>query len=86
MEKIGQKGINHATICNLFTILLGFWFSLHPDQVASSIGRRLIEKDKETAGTPDLVLYLGNDYPRWQSGQPRRIDLNQWRVSNWCLT
>ncbi len=64
----------------MFTIIFGFWFSLHPYQVASSIGRCLLEKDEGTAGAPDLVLYLGDDYPRWQAGQPRRIDLSQWRA------
>ena len=78
-EKCGE-GINHATICDLFTAILYVWFSLHPDQVASSIGRCLLEKGQNTAGAPDLVLYLGDDYPRWQAGQPRRVDLNQWRA------
>lgn len=80
ITEMGWEGINHATICDLFTIILGFWFSIHPEQIASSLGRCLIEKDKDTAGAPDLVLYLGDDYPRWESGQPRRIDLNQWRA------
>ncbi|NEP63276.1 MAG: Uma2 family endonuclease [Symploca sp. SIO2G7] len=77
---MGWEGINHATICDLFTALLYVWFSVHIAQVASSLGRCLIEKDRETAGAPDLVLYLGDDYPRWQPGQPRRIDLSQWRA------
>lgn len=76
---MGWEGIDHATICDLFTLLLGFWFTAHPDTVASSLGRCLIEKSKDEAGAPDLVLYLGDDYPRWQPGQPRRIDLNNWR-------
>ena len=80
ITEMGWEGINHATICDLFTIILGFWFSIHPEQIASSLGRCLIEKDKDTAGAPDLVLYLGDDYPRWESGQPRRIDLHQWRA------
>lgn len=80
ITEMGWEGINHATICDLFTIILGFWFSLHPEQVASSIGRCLLEKGQNTAGAPDLVLYLGDDYPRWQAGQPRRVDLNRWRA------
>lgn len=80
ITKMGWEGINHATICDLFTIILGFWFSLHPEQVASSLGRCLLEKEKETAGAPDLVLYLGDDYPRWQPDQPRRIELDRWRA------
>jgi Uma2 family endonuclease len=76
---MGWEGIDHATICDLFTLLLGFWFTAHPDVVASSLGRCLLEKSKAEAGAPDLVLYIGDDYPHWQPGQPRRIDLNHWR-------
>ncbi|MEL7510102.1 MAG: Uma2 family endonuclease [Cyanobacteria bacterium J06554_1] len=80
ITEMGWEGINHATICDLFTAILYVWFSLHSDQVASSIGRCLLEKDTDTAGAPDLVLYLGDNYPRWQTGQPRRIDLSQWKA------
>ncbi len=80
ITEMGWEGINHATICDLFTAILYVWFSVHMDQIASSLGRCLIEKDTETAGAPDLVLYLGDSYPRWQPGQPRRIDVSQWRV------
>lgn len=80
ITEMGWEGINHATICDLFTAILYVWFSVHTDQIASSLGRCLLEKDEETAGAPDLVLYLGDDYPRWQPGQPRRIDLSQWRT------
>ena len=80
ITEMGWEGINHAAICDLFTIILGFWFTLHSDQVASSLGRCLIEKDQDTAGAPDLVLYLGDDYPRWQPGQSRRINLTQYRA------
>jgi Uma2 family endonuclease len=34
------------------------------------------------ASAPDLVLYIGSDYPRWQPGEPRRIDLTKNRVPN----
>ena len=77
---MGWEGIDHATICDLFTLVFGFWFSAHPQQTASSLGRCLLERSNQTAGAPDLVLYLGENYPRWQPGEPRRIDLNQWRV------
>jgi Uma2 family endonuclease len=77
---MGWEGIDHATICDLFTLIFGFWFSAHPEQTASSLGRCLLERSNQAAGAPDLVLYLGEDYPKWQPGEPRRIDLNQWRV------
>ncbi|MBX2864271.1 MAG: Uma2 family endonuclease [Leptolyngbyaceae cyanobacterium MAG.088] len=82
ITEMGWEGINHATICDLFTIILGFWFSIHSDQIASSLGRCLIEKAPETAGAPDSVLYLGDDYPRWEPGTARKIDLNEWRAPN----
>lgn len=79
---MGGEGINHATISDLFTMLFFIWFSQKPEQIFSSLGRCLMEKPNTKAGAPDLVLYLGEDYPRWQPGEPRRIDLNQWRVPN----
>jgi hypothetical protein len=41
-----------------------------------------LEKPGTQACAPDLVLYVGVDFPIWQPGEPRRIDLNQWRVPN----
>lgn len=79
---MGGEGINHAIVSDLFTMLFFIWFSQKPEQVFSSLGRCLMEKPNTKAGAPDLVLYLGEDYPRWQPGEARRIDLNQWRVPN----
>ncbi|HEY9597959.1 MAG TPA: Uma2 family endonuclease [Cyanophyceae cyanobacterium] len=79
---MGWEGINHASISDLFTMLFFSWFSQKPKQIFSSMGRCLLEKPPLKAGAPDLVLYLGDDYPRWQPGEKRRIDLNQWRVPN----
>lgn len=78
---MGGEGINHATVSDLFTMLFSIWFQ-KPEQVFSSLGRCLMEKPKTKAGAPDLVLYLGDDYPRGQTGESRYIDLNQWRVPN----
>src|SRR4028119_915147 len=77
---MGSEGINHASVSDLFTLLLGFWFSHYREQTAASFGRCLIEKPKTQAAAPDLVLYIGEGVPQWQSGEPRRIDLTQWRV------
>jgi Uma2 family endonuclease len=79
---MGWEGIDHASISDLFTMLFAFWFSQKPDQIFSSLGRCLMEKPPIKAGAPDLVLYLGDNYPRWQPGEKRRIDLNQWRIPN----
>ena len=54
--EMGWEGIDHATICDLFTIILGFWFGLYSEQTASSLGRCLLEKEKTQSGAPDLVL------------------------------
>ena len=77
---IDAEGIDHATISDLFTMLFIMWFSRRPEQRFSSMGRCLLEKVPKSAGAPDLVLYLGEDYPRWQAGEKRRIDLRRWRV------
>jgi Uma2 family endonuclease len=48
----------------------------------TSLGRCLIEKPETQACAPDLVLYIGEDYPQWKQGEPDRINLTQWRVPN----
>ncbi|MDJ0702298.1 MAG: Uma2 family endonuclease [Leptolyngbyaceae cyanobacterium MO_188.B28] len=78
--EMGWEGIDHAALSDLFIIIFGFWFGLHSEQTASSLGRCLLEKETDQSGAPDLVLYLGDDYPQWRSGEPRRIDLNKWRA------
>jgi Uma2 family endonuclease len=77
---MGSEGINHASIDNLSTMLFAFWFTRFGEQTASSLGGCLIEKPNKQAASPDLVLYVGEGIPQWQQGEPRRIDLNQWRV------
>ena len=79
---LGAEGINHASISDLFTMLFFIWYTQRPEQVFSSLGRCLLEKSPNKAGAPDLVLYLGEDYPRWQPGELRCIDLHQWQVPN----
>ena len=77
---MGGEGINHSSVCDLFTALIFIWAMQHPDQLYTSLGRCLLEKVNTQACAPDLVVYVGTDFPRWQEGQPRVIDLNQWRV------
>lgn len=77
---MGTEGINHASVNNLFTMLLAFWFIRFPEPTASSLGGCLIEKPNQQAAAPDLVLYIGADVPQWQEGETRKINLNQWRV------
>jgi Uma2 family endonuclease len=77
---MGSEGINHARVSDLFTLLFGSWFSRFVVQTAESLGRCLLEKPNQRAAAPDLVLYIGEGVPQWQPGEPRRIDLTQWRV------
>lgn len=77
---MGSEGINHSSFSDLFTMLFVLWFSRKPEQTAASFGRCLLEKPNMQAAAPDLVLYIGEAVPQWQAGEPRRIDLNQWRV------
>jgi Uma2 family endonuclease len=80
LVEMGQEGINHANVSDLFTILIAFWFSQHPEQIFNSFGRCLLEKPEKQAGAPDIVLYLGENYPRWQLGDRRYINLDECRV------
>jgi Uma2 family endonuclease len=77
---MGNEGINHSKVSDLLTLLFGFWFTFQDQQTAESLGRCLLEKHQMRAVAPDLVLYIGENIPQWQEGEPRRIDLNQWRV------
>lgn len=77
---MGNEGINHANIDNLFAMLFFIWFSRFSEMTASVLGGCVLEKTKMRSAAPDLVLYLGENIPQWQEGEPRRIDLNQWRV------
>jgi len=74
---MGAEGMNHASVSDLFTAFLFVWAMRHPDQGFSSFGRCLLEQPGTRASAPDLVLYIGPDYPQWQPGESRRIDLTQ---------
>ncbi|MGK7886329.1 MAG: Uma2 family endonuclease [Crocosphaera sp.] len=76
----GREGINHSQFCELLTMMLGFWFSHHPEEKFSLLNRCQLEKPKTQAAAPDLVLYLGDDYPTWQIGERRYINLAEFRV------
>lgn len=77
---MGGEGINHAKYSDLFTAILFLWAIRHPEQIFNSLGRCLMEKLETQACAPDLVLYVGEDYPQWQEGEPRKIDLTRCRV------
>ncbi|MEQ8974204.1 MAG: Uma2 family endonuclease [Coleofasciculus sp. C1-SOL-03] len=76
----GWEGINHARFRELLTMLIAFWFSHQPEQTFDCLGGCILEKPKQRAASPDQVVYIGAESPRWQVGEPRRINLRQWRV------
>ena len=77
---MGPEGPGHSGFSDLMTIIFGFWAYLHSDIVFQSYGRCLIDLPETHACAPDLVLYKGEDIPKWKSGEPRRIDLKRHRV------
>lgn len=80
--EMGGEGINHSKFSDLLTMMLYVWFIQHPEQVFCSFSHCQIEKPKSKAGAPDLVLYIGDDYPRWGEGERRYINLEYHRVPN----
>jgi Uma2 family endonuclease len=78
--EMGTEGPNHASFSDLMTIILGFWAFLHPNTILQSYGRCLIDQPETDACAPDLVLYKGENIPKWQPGEPRRIDLPRHRL------
>jgi Uma2 family endonuclease len=77
---MGKEGPNHASFSDLITAIFFVWAFLHPEETLQSYGRCLFEKPETQACAPDLVLYRGENIPRWQPGQPRRIDLSRDRL------
>lgn len=76
---MGSEGINHASISDLFPILFFIWFR-KTKQSFKSYGRCLIEQANQRAASPDQVIYVGKNYPQWREGEPRKINLAEWRV------
>jgi Uma2 family endonuclease len=77
---MGKEGPNHAAFSDLITALFFIWAFLHPETTFQSYGRCLIEREDTRACAPDLVLYKGDQIPRWQPKESRRIDLNRHRI------
>lgn len=77
---MGNEGINHARFSRLFAMLFLSWFARKPEQIAEDLGGCVIEKPKTQGASPDLVLYIGEGVPQWQEGEPRKINLHNWRV------
>jgi Uma2 family endonuclease len=77
---MGNEGINHARFNELFTLIFGFWFSRQANIQFDLLGGCVLEKPQSQGAAPDKVLYIGGNSPRWQSGEPRRVNLDRWRV------
>jgi Uma2 family endonuclease len=80
--EMGGEGINHSKFADLLILIVGFWSLQYPEQMFCTFSRCQIEKPKIQAGAPDLVLYIGEDYPRWGEGERRYINLEYHRVPN----
>lgn len=79
---MGWEGISHAQCRELLTMIFFAWFVRRSDIRFEALGGCIIEKPEQRGGSPDAVLYLGPNSPRWQPGESRRINLRQWRVPN----
>lgn len=77
---MGYEGPEHASFSDLMTVIFGFWSFLNPDVPLQSYGRCLLELPETHACAPDLVLYKGENIPKWKPGEPRRIRLNRDRL------
>jgi Uma2 family endonuclease len=77
---MGNEGINHSRFNKLLTMLLFIWFSRQADVKFELLGGCVIEKPTLQAAAPDEAVYIGGNSPRWKEGEPRRVNLEQWRV------
>jgi Uma2 family endonuclease len=78
--EMGNEGINHSRFNKLLTMLLFTWFSRQADVKFELLGGCVIEKPNLQAAAPDEAVYIGGNSPRWKEGEPRRVNLEQWRV------
>jgi Uma2 family endonuclease len=74
------EGINHSRFNALMGFVFFIWCSLKSLQPFDSLSGCLLEKPGTAAASPDLVLYVGADFPQWREGESRYINLEQWRV------
>lgn len=79
VDDMGWEGISHSMVRILFEYIFLAWFSQQRQKFVS-LGGTLFEKDGKGAGSPDLVVYTGDEFPVWRAGETRKIDLNRWRV------
>lgn len=79
---MGWEGISHSKCRELLTMIFTLWFVRQPEITFEAIGGCIIEKPEQRGGSPDEVLYVGEDTPQWQPGKSRRVNLRQWRVPN----
>ncbi len=77
---MGNEGINHSRFNKLLTMILFIWFSRQTDVKFDLLGGCTIEKPATQGAAPDEVVYIGGNSPRWQPGQPRQVNLAEWRV------
>jgi Uma2 family endonuclease len=77
---MGNEGINHSRFNKLLTMLLFTWLSRQADVKFELLGGCVIEKPTLQAAAPDEAVYIGGNSPRWKEGEPRRVNLAQWRV------
>lgn len=79
--EMGAEGIDHASVNNLFNLLIGFWLSFHPEILAHMMGGcQLEQRSTNIAAAPDLVLYLGENRPKHKQGDRRYLNLDEWGI------
>jgi Uma2 family endonuclease len=77
---MGNEGINHSRFNKLLTMIMYAWFARDAETEFDLLGGCTIEKPLSQGAAPDEVLYIGDGFPQWESGEPRPINLDQWRV------
>jgi Uma2 family endonuclease len=77
---MGNEGINHSRFNELFSLILFVWFSRQTDIKFDLLGGCVMEKPQTQSAAPDKVLYVGGNSPKWKPGEPRRVNLDMWRV------
>ncbi len=69
-----------AAIQSLMSMILFVWLSQKTENPFHVLNGCPMERSGLEAASPDLVLYVGDDFPQWKEGESRYLSLEKWRV------
>jgi hypothetical protein len=79
-ERSGRLPQCAAASNPLMTMIFFSWLSQKTQQPFHILNGCSMARSGFNAVSPDLMLYVGDDYPQWTEGEARYLNLEKWRV------